>query len=218
LNNELDELTKLEAAQRQLDAAIRLFLSSEDELAIHTLAAAAYRIFRDLKEKRGRTELTDLLSGAAFGAAKQIAEGKLKDVPPGFGEELRPIVLSLVEGFKAGTLQEPDQVHITARFEKRHWTEFNAIANFLKHADKDSDATLKMSAIGNVRLLEDAIRSYVNLAGSITSEMAVFHMWLRPEWPVFAELLGSKGADLNLLDPEIRRGECLVILRELSQR
>lgn len=37
-------LTKVADAQRQLDAAIRMFFAEEDELAIHTAAAAAYRV------------------------------------------------------------------------------------------------------------------------------------------------------------------------------
>ena len=71
-STDVEELTKLDAARRQLDAAIRMFLASEDEVAIHTLGAAAYRVLRDLKEERGRSELTDLVSGAAFNIAKGI--------------------------------------------------------------------------------------------------------------------------------------------------
>jgi hypothetical protein len=40
-------ISKLEAAQRQLDCAIRLF-RDEDSLAIHTLAYASYRLLREL--------------------------------------------------------------------------------------------------------------------------------------------------------------------------
>ena len=43
-------VNKLEAARRQLDAAIRMFLMDEDCLAIHSLAAASYRVLRDLLE------------------------------------------------------------------------------------------------------------------------------------------------------------------------
>ncbi len=43
----------MEAARRQLDAAIGLLLDGEDSFAVHTLAAAAFRILRDLAEHRG---------------------------------------------------------------------------------------------------------------------------------------------------------------------
>jgi hypothetical protein len=47
-------ITKPAAAQRQIDAAIRmLFLHGEDFVAIHTVAAAARTILNDLAEARG---------------------------------------------------------------------------------------------------------------------------------------------------------------------
>lgn len=46
-------ISKTEAAERQLDAAIRLFFANDDWIAVHTLAAASGRILRDLTEQRG---------------------------------------------------------------------------------------------------------------------------------------------------------------------
>ena len=55
------QLGKLEAARRQLETAIRLYFASEDEVSIHTLAAAAYSLIRDLNEHRnGEPMLKDL--------------------------------------------------------------------------------------------------------------------------------------------------------------
>jgi hypothetical protein len=54
-------LRKEAAAQRQLDAAIRMTLAEEDELAIHTVVAAAYGILRGLKQNQSRNELSDRL-------------------------------------------------------------------------------------------------------------------------------------------------------------
>ena len=42
------KITKLEAAQRQLDAVIRMFFKNEDILAVHTVSRAAFRIVFDL--------------------------------------------------------------------------------------------------------------------------------------------------------------------------
>jgi hypothetical protein len=47
-------ITKSAAAQRQLDAAIRILFSGEDELAVHTLAFAAHTIVCDLDKKNGK--------------------------------------------------------------------------------------------------------------------------------------------------------------------
>ena len=46
-------ITKQAAAQRQLDAAIRLLFLGEDLIAVHTLAAAAHNLLSDLDLKSG---------------------------------------------------------------------------------------------------------------------------------------------------------------------
>lgn len=48
-----ETLTKLEAAERQLRVAIRLFFQRKDLVAVHTLAAAAQGILQDLGNHRG---------------------------------------------------------------------------------------------------------------------------------------------------------------------
>ena len=45
-------ITKIEAARRQLDCAVRIFFAGEDYLAIHTLAHAAYSVLSDLHRER----------------------------------------------------------------------------------------------------------------------------------------------------------------------
>jgi hypothetical protein len=46
-------VNKIEAGQRQLDSAIRLFFAGDDWISVHTLAAASGRILRDLAQQRG---------------------------------------------------------------------------------------------------------------------------------------------------------------------
>ncbi len=46
-------VSKLEAAERQLVTAVRLFVKGEDPISIHTLMAAAYEVLRDLGKARG---------------------------------------------------------------------------------------------------------------------------------------------------------------------
>ena len=57
---------KLEAARRQLNAAIRMTFANEDELAIHTVAAAAYGIVRDLLGTRGRSNSEELYAADIY--------------------------------------------------------------------------------------------------------------------------------------------------------
>ncbi len=51
---EFIHLSKLDAAKRQLEIAIRLFLSNSDIVAIHSLAASSHTLLRDLSKKRGK--------------------------------------------------------------------------------------------------------------------------------------------------------------------
>ena len=46
-------LSKLDAAKRQLEVAIKLYFNFDDPVSIHTLTAAAYNVLRDINKKRG---------------------------------------------------------------------------------------------------------------------------------------------------------------------
>jgi hypothetical protein len=65
-------VSKLDAASRQLDNAIRLFLAEGDPVAIHTLAAAAAQVSADLMKAKG---LTSLVRSASL-----IREDRRKEV------------------------------------------------------------------------------------------------------------------------------------------
>jgi hypothetical protein len=47
------KVSKLDAAKRQLETAIRLYFSDGDPVSIHTLTAAAYNILRDVTKQKG---------------------------------------------------------------------------------------------------------------------------------------------------------------------
>lgn len=49
------KISKLDAAKRQLEIAIRLYFSYGDPVSIHTLASASYNIIRDITLHRGET-------------------------------------------------------------------------------------------------------------------------------------------------------------------
>ncbi len=50
-------ITKQAAAQRQLDAAIRILFAGEDVLAVHTIISAVHNVLTDLDNKSGKTAL-----------------------------------------------------------------------------------------------------------------------------------------------------------------
>jgi hypothetical protein len=99
------EIDKFEAAQRQLDCAIRLWFVDEDSIAIHTLAYAACCLLRDL-----------------FGSQKREVLGKF-EVSQKFG---------VVPNFLKHADRDPEyvliahskgSVHLTLAFAIRLWEE-----------------------------------------------------------------------------------------------
>ena len=50
-------VTKVDAAERQLRVAIRLFFEDRDPVAVHTLASAAAQVTADLMKASGRTSI-----------------------------------------------------------------------------------------------------------------------------------------------------------------
>ncbi len=120
------QVTKAAAAQRQIDAAIRMLLSGEDPLAVHTVAVAARRILADLAEQRGIRFDDDLYSAALRSTFEQLS-GKtppndvIRRELPNFKKQMRRI---------------------------RHHP-----ANFLKHADRDAEKSLDLNSVETDDLL-----------------------------------------------------------------
>jgi hypothetical protein len=51
------QITKLDAARRQLETAITLWFNDDDPVSVHTLTAAAHKILYDLNKHRGGTPM-----------------------------------------------------------------------------------------------------------------------------------------------------------------
>ena len=73
-------VTKLAAAERQLRAAIRMYFAGEDELAIHTVASAAYRVLADLKTERGMDEAANFYLTSIFYVVRDYRRGTLPEL------------------------------------------------------------------------------------------------------------------------------------------
>lgn len=52
------KVSKIDAARRQLDSAVRLWFENEDPVTIHALVFAAYQIAQDINEKKGDKSIT----------------------------------------------------------------------------------------------------------------------------------------------------------------
>ena len=61
------EVSKLDAARRQLDMAIKLYMTEKDDVSIHTLAYASHSILSDVSAKKG-------IDGYLFGHLKGVVK------------------------------------------------------------------------------------------------------------------------------------------------
>ena len=158
-------ITKLLAARRQLCAAIRMFFADEDDLAIHTVASAAYRVICDLKSQRGRDEVGDYYLTSIFYVVRDYRRGTL---PSNFADN--PETMKWIR-------KTAEQLPITesSRFEdikasvspdvaKEYWVQRNKVSNFLKHAGRDASTYISTDEVDNLSLLMQALASYLDLA------------------------------------------------------
>jgi len=65
-------MTKLEAAQRQLTTAIRMFFADGDPVAVHTLACAAREIYEKHCRKAKQGRMFDFLQAGNPGQKKSF--------------------------------------------------------------------------------------------------------------------------------------------------
>ncbi len=219
-------VNKLTAANRQLRCAIRLFFSGEDELAIHTITAAAYEIICDLKSRRGRDEIEDYCKSTVIFAIRSFRRG---DLPPSMTSSPQTM-----EFIKQIANQWPDisatsdlddiQFLIPEEDRKKFSRDRKKIANFLKHANYDSTKSISMDEVDNLELLARATTSYLDIDESdsrLGYEGELFHMWLCAEtggavegMPEYQKELIS---ELESLGSEDRLRYCHELLGKLNQ-
>ncbi|HXO98529.1 MAG TPA: hypothetical protein VN857_18210 [Chthoniobacterales bacterium] len=89
------KISKLEAARRQLDTAIRLYFTDGDPISMHTLAAASFEILKDL-DKHGPN------TGTFYDSIENV-------VRPGL-EKQAIIAMREAQNFLKHAEQEPDKV------------------------------------------------------------------------------------------------------------
>jgi hypothetical protein len=177
-------VTKLEAARRQIDAAIRMYFAGEDSLAIHTIAAAGYKILRDLLNKRGMFDEDELLRVGIYLYAKGVADRKISmqelDKFVHSDHNFRPTILNIANNIKAITLFTEKDINIKAISLARKiedWNNLSQAYNFLKHADRDFGAALRLKDVKNEDILYRAIGAYICLSTRRTNEMLIYWMF-----------------------------------------
>jgi|SRR5271166_5511949 len=142
-------ITKTDAAERQLNTAIRLFFENRDTLSSYTLAAAS-------------REVTD---GVIKSRRSEVYQRELARV----GDPLK-VRLSYREEMEILTKDE---------FYKNFLMLDHKWQNFLKHADKDPDAEIEPFTTKQLALvILTAMMNYLRLTEHWTTEMVTFLGWI----------------------------------------
>ncbi|RCW77701.1 hypothetical protein [Phyllobacterium bourgognense] len=157
-------VTKLAAAKRQLCAAIRMFFDGEDELAVHTVAHAAYKLLSNIKTTRGRDEAADDYLNMVFYHVQEYRRGTL----PSFianDPEMMQFIRDIADRLPINASSRFTEVtaSVTKNVAKDFWDKRSKVANFLKHADRDPKAYLDSDEVDNLTLLTRAHGAYVDL-------------------------------------------------------
>ena len=149
-----------------------MFFAREDELAVHTVASAAYRLIADLKQGRGRDEVADLYGAMVFYSVRDYRRETLpKDLANSaeFVEQVREWAEAL-PSITENSKYEDLGVNVPPEAVRRFWKSRNKVFNFLKHADNDSEKHISLDEVKNYELLLQALASYQVLAGTLGAE------------------------------------------------
>lgn len=216
-------ITKLAAAQRQLRAAIRLYFVDEDELAIHTVASAAYRLINDLKAARGMTEAADVYLVSIFYVVRSFRRGTL---PKHISEnsEVMMWVAEMAEKLPITAESKIEDVtaHIGDDAARTFWRKRNETSNFLKHADRDSQDQISLEKVDNITLLMQAMAAYTDLVKNDLGPEGLI-LWLYSsvlygESESLPEEFRSIGRRLLQVHESERRDLCFALIQELRAR
>lgn len=216
-------VTKLAAAERQLRAAIRMYFSQEDELAIHTVASAAYGLLRDLKAERGLDEAADNYLVSVFYAIRDYRRGNLpKHLANDSG--FMAAVATWAEQIPIGPDAKLQDVSATVSPEaaRLFWRERSKIANFLKHADRDAGAAIAEDEVDNLMLLLQAYNAHQDVTREgRTTEGLVFELYIGASEDPVREPESGAGQIRSMLAsrPEVeRRKMCLELISKANAR
>jgi hypothetical protein len=110
--------------------------------------------------------------------------------------------------------------HLSTTAKESHWRSMSKAAAFLKHADRDGDASLSLSQIDNNMLLMHACSAYADVTHAPTPKMIAYYtFWsISPERRDTVDNLSTQiAAALEPLSPSGRRRACAKHMRILKR-
>ncbi len=157
-----------------------MYFGGEDELAVHTVAAAAYRVLSDLKADRGLDEAANVYLMSIFYVVRDYRRGTLPKHLEN-DAEFMAWVKSIAEQLSIGSDSKIDDVSVTVSpgAAREFWRQRGKVANFLKHADRDAEASIALDEVDNLLLLMQCYGAYTDLTREeLGNEGLVFQLYI----------------------------------------
>jgi len=200
-----------------------MYFAEEDELAVHTVASAAYGLLRDLKAERGLDEAADNYLVSVFYLVRDFRRGTL---PKHLADDaaLMSVVRQWADQFPIGpdTKLHEISASVSPEAARLFWRERSKIANFLKHADRDVDAAIANDQVDNLMLLLQAYNAYQDLtAEKRTNEGIVFELYIGAKEEHIRDPESSVGQIRRTLAGKAeaeRRSMCVEFIKDLNMR
>lgn len=220
-------VNKLAAASRQLRCAIRLYFAKEDELAIHTMAVAAYRTICSLKSHQWRQEPGATYLTGLFFTIRSYRRGTLSNIFVDDPKTMNWIrKMAEILPITATSRLEDVRAYVSSDSAKQYWKEQEIITNFLQHADYDEHRIYSMEEVNNLDLLMRVTSSYLELdQRGVGNEGFVFWVYLCVESGMrdiselpdsFNQLFETLAAVIEPLSSDERLEFCLECIDELN--
>lgn len=143
-----------------------MFFQSEDDIAVHTVTAAAYGLLKDIKKSRGMSEANDSYLTGIFYVVRDFHRGILPSHltdDPIFMDEVRRLGKRL-SPITADSELTDVRASIAPDLERQYWNDTNRAANFLKHADRDLEQAISVGTLNNKLLLAKCCCAYQDVA------------------------------------------------------
>lgn len=151
-------IEKADAAERLIVAAIDIVERGAEPLAAHLLATSALNVLRDLINQADREYITEVAKRGMFLLAELVAQDK--PIPFDIPEWVKEQVVELAADIQRGDVASHEELVFN---HEKPWQLLDylvAPTNFLKHADKDPQATLDEADIDPDGAIAHALTAY----------------------------------------------------------
>jgi hypothetical protein len=215
-------IAKLASVERQLNSAIHLAFTQDDELAVQTLGEAALWLLADLGERGPQLDARDKFSRALFNLARDLATGKLGDIPADIAGSTKfaTFLKHFRDGMRIGEFRSPSDIAETLQTSAhaKFWRAFNGAATFGKRPET-SRPQLRLLTNAGDDCIPECVTNWTSIVGYGTPEIIAYGIFCFGDDPKFGGAMWSQqlAETFATFSKRERRQFCLAYLRALQQ-